>query len=192
MHLNGSIMAENGVTFGFRVELEADSGDTNVDENSIFASGGFGKLEFGNNDGAEDTFAVYGSNSGVDYGGVGNPTATFLTSAYLGARTSVDFRGGLDTSDATKITYTTPNFSGFSVGVSYTPDTECSDGAGTSGGFCGPNNTGSFHDNIGAGIGYEGEFDGFGLEASVIGAWASADDEPEDEDRKSTRLNSSH
>src|SRR3546814_10397391 len=41
--------------------------------------------------------------------------------------------------------------------------------------------SGSFHDNIGAGIGYEGEFDGFGLEASVIGAWASADDEPEDD-----------
>src|SRR3546814_13977782 len=90
MHLNGSIMAENGVTFGCRVEREADSGDSNVDENSIFASGGFGKLEFGNNDGAEDTFAVNGSNSGVDYGGVGNPTATFLTSAYLGPRTSVD------------------------------------------------------------------------------------------------------
>src|SRR3546814_8563364 len=72
-------MADNGVTFGFGVELEADSGSTNVDENSIWASGGFGKLEFGNNDGAEDTFAVNGSNSGVDYGGVGNPTATFLT-----------------------------------------------------------------------------------------------------------------
>src|SRR3546814_1371667 len=102
-------MADNGVTFGFRVELEADSGSTNVDENSIWASGGFGKLEFGNNDGAEDTFAVKGSNSGVDYGGVGNPTATFLTSAYLGPRTSVDFRGALDTSAATKITYTTPS-----------------------------------------------------------------------------------
>src|SRR3546814_10051162 len=81
-------MADNGVTFGFRVELEADSGDTNVDENSIFASGGFGKLEFGNNDGAEDTFAVNGSNSGVDYGGVGNPTATFLTSARSDEHTS--------------------------------------------------------------------------------------------------------
>src|SRR3546814_3736251 len=91
IHFNGSIMADNGVTFGSRVELEADSGSTNVDENSIWASGGFGKLEFGNNDGAEDTFAVNGSNSGVDYGGVGNPTATFLTSAYLGPRQSVDF-----------------------------------------------------------------------------------------------------
>src|SRR3546814_3760306 len=104
----------------------------------------FGKLEFGNNDGAEDTFAVNGSNSGVDYGGVGNPTATFLTSAYLGPRTSVDFRGGLDTSDATKITYTTPSFSGFSVGVSYTPDTNCSTDTGTSGGFCDAHSDG-FH-----------------------------------------------
>src|SRR3546814_12222419 len=106
-------MADNGGTFGFRVENEADSGQTNnVDENTVWASGSFGKLEFGNNDGAEDSFAVNGSNSGVDYGGVGNPTSTFLTAAYIGdARTSVDFRGGVDTSDATKITYTTPNFS---------------------------------------------------------------------------------
>lgn len=178
IHVVGSIMADNGVTFGFRVEIEADSGeDNNVDENSIWASGGFGKLEFGNNDGAEDTFAVNGSNSGVDYGGVGNPTSNFLTAAYVGsARTSVDFRSGLDTSDATKITYTTPNFSGFSVGISYTPDTaDGSDGND----FSRENSTG-FHDNIGVGLGYEGEFDGFGLEASIIGAYAKADGEPED------------
>src|SRR3546814_10776269 len=117
-------MADNGVTFGFRVEIEADGGeDNNVDENSIFASGSFGKLEFGNNDGAEDSFEVNGSNSGVDYGGVGNPTSTFLTAAYIGdARTSVDFRDGVDTSDATKSTYTTQSFSAFSLGLSYTPD----------------------------------------------------------------------
>src|SRR3546814_18154268 len=69
-------MADNGVTFGFRVEIEADGGeDNNVDENSIFASGSFGKLEFGNKDGAEDSFAVNGSNSGVDYGGDAHPTS---------------------------------------------------------------------------------------------------------------------
>src|SRR3546814_5941065 len=109
-------MADNGVTFGFRVELEADSGSTNVDENSIWASGGFGKPEFGNNDGAADTFAANGSNLGVDYGGVGNPTATFLTSSYLATRTPVVFRGGLDTPDATKHTYTTPILSAFTAG----------------------------------------------------------------------------
>lgn len=182
IHVNGSIMADNGITFGFRVEMEADAGvSNNVDENSIFASGGFGKLEFGNNDGAEDTFMVNGSNSGVDYGGVGNPTATFLTSAFAGdARTSVDFRGGVDTSDATKITYTTPNFSGFSVGLSYTPNTGCSTATGTSGGFCNENDS-DFHDNIGLGLGYEGEFNGVGLELALVGAWASADGEPEDD-----------
>src|SRR3546814_11961528 len=118
------------------------------------------------------------SNSGVDYGGVGNPTSTFLTAAYIGdARTSVDFRGGVDTSDATKITYTTPNFSGFSLGVSYTPDTvDGNDGND----FARENHTG-YHDNIGVGLGYEGEFDGFGLEASLIGAWAAADGETEDD-----------
>jgi outer membrane protein OmpU len=179
IHVNGSIMADNGVTFGFRVEIEADSGeDNNVDENSIWASGGFGKLEFGNNDGAEDSFMVNGSNSGVDYGGVGNPTSTFLSTAYAGnARTSVDFRGGIDTSDATKITYTTPNFSGFSFGVSYTPDTA----DGSDGNEFHRAEAEGVHDNVGIGLGYEGEFNGFGLELGLTGAYGVSgfDAEPE-------------
>ena len=71
VHVNGTIMADNGITFGFRVEFEADAGETNnVDENSVWASSGFGKLEFGKNDGAEDTFMVNGSGVGVGYGGI--------------------------------------------------------------------------------------------------------------------------
>jgi outer membrane protein OmpU len=178
VHVNGTIMADNGITFGFRVEFEADEGaENNVDENSVWASGSFGKLEFGNNDGAEDTFMVNGSNSGVDYGGVGNPTSNFLSSAFTGdARTSVDFRGGVDSSDATKITYTTPNFNGFSAGVSYTPDTACGEPGN---GFCSENSSG-VHDNIGLGLGYDGEFNGVGLELALVGAVGSADAEPED------------
>ncbi|MEQ8357480.1 MAG: porin [Kiloniellaceae bacterium] len=179
LHVNGSIMADNGITFGFRVEFEADSGeDNNVDENSIFASGSFGKLEFGNNDGAEDTFMVNGSNSGVDYGGVGNPTSNFLTSAYAGdARTSADFANGVDSSDATKITYTTPNFNGFSAGVSYTPDTA----DGGDGNDFNRENSSGIHDHIGIGIGYDGEFNGVGVELGLVGAIGKADAEPEDD-----------
>jgi hypothetical protein len=179
VHVNGSIMADNGITFGFRVEFEADSGDTqHVDENSIFASGSFGKLEFGNNDGAEDSFMVNGSNSGVDYGGVGNPTSNFLSSAFGGAaRTSVDLRGGVDTSDGTKITYTTPNFNGFSMGVSYTPDTS----DGNDGNGFNDADAAGVHDNIGLGLGYEGEFNGVGLELGLVGAYGVSgfDAEPE-------------
>jgi hypothetical protein len=178
VHVNGTIMADNGITFGFRVEFEADAGeDNNVDENSVWASGSFGKLEFGNNDGAEDTFMVNGSNSGVDYGGVGNPTSNFLSTAYAGdARTSVDFRGGVDTSDATKITYTTPNFNGFSAGVSYTPDTA----DGTDGNAYHAEEGTGIHDNIGVGLGYDGEFNGVGIEIGLVGAFGKADAEPED------------
>jgi len=178
IHVNGSIMADNGITFGFRVEIEADAGeDNNVDENSIWASGSFGKLEFGNNDGVEDTFMVNGSNSGVDYGGVGNPTSTFLENVYAGdARTSVDLRGGVESSDATKITYTTPSFSGFSLGVSYAPNT-AHDGQGNA---FSDGDDGGFHDQVGVALGYEGEFNGVGLELGLVGAYAKADDEPED------------
>ncbi|MPZ09061.1 MAG: porin [Kiloniellaceae bacterium] len=179
IHVNASMMADNGITFGFRVEIEADAGNTNnVDENTIFASGGFGKLEFGNNDGAEDSFMINGSSNGAQFGSMGNPTGTFLTTAFQGqARTSSDFRGGVDSSDATKITYTTPNFNGFSVGLSYTPDTEF-DGGGT--GF-NENNEEGAHDHFGLGIGYDGEFNGVGLELGIVGSYGTADGEPEDD-----------
>lgn len=179
VHVNGSIMADNGITFGFHVEFEADAGGTNnVDENSVWASGSFGKLEFGNNDGVEDTFLQNGSSSGVEYGAVGNPTSTFLTTAFIGeARTSAELRiGTIETADATKISYTTPTFGGFSGGISYTPDTEC----GRQGnGFCSANAEG-IHDNVAFAVGYDGELGDVGLEAAIVGAVGHADAEPED------------
>ncbi len=184
IHVKGEIMADNGITFGFRVEIEADSGeDNNVDENSIYAQGSFGKLEFGNNDGAEDTFMVNGSNSGVDYGGVGNPTSNFLDTAFGGnAPTSVDMT---DSSDATKITYTTPNFNGFSAGISYTPDTQDgSDGNSFAAANTGLNSDGDsvgIHDHVGLGLGYDGEFNGVGVELGLTGGFGSFDAEPEDD-----------
>ncbi len=178
VHVSGTIMADNGITFGFRVEFEADTGtDGNTDENSIWASGSFGKVELGNNDGAEDTFMVNGSNSGVDYGGVGNPTSNFLDRAYTGdARTSVDFANGVDSSDGTKITYTTPNFNGFSAGISYSPDTSDGDDGNR---FNGEDSTG-IHDHIGVGVGFDGEFNGVGVELGVVAGFGKADAEPED------------
>ena len=189
VHVKGEIMADNGITFGFRVEFEADAnsvedtddgsgGDlTNVDENSIYAQGSFGKVEFGNNDGAEDTFMVNGSNSGVDYGGIGNPTSNFLDTAYAGdARTSVDFANGVDSSDATKITYTTPSFNGFSAGISYTPDTA----DGDDGNAFNEENDDGIHDHLGFGLGFDGEFNGVGVELGLVAGVGEADEEPED------------
>ncbi|WP_193370157.1 porin [Pelagibius marinus] len=180
VHVNGSMMADNGITFGFHVEFEADSGATNnVDENSIWASGDFGKLEFGNNDGVEDTFLINGTSTGVNYGSVGNPTSTFLSSAFTGeARTSDELRiGSLETADATKLSYISPTFGGFNLGFSYTPDT--ADGA-SGNDFHGAQVTG-FHDNVSFGLGYDGTFDGVSLEAAVVGAFAHADVEPQDD-----------
>lgn len=182
VHVKGEIMADNGITFGFRVEFEADPNsddDANfVDENSIYAQGSFGKIEFGNNDGAEDFFMVNGSNSGVDYGGVGNPTSNFLDSAFAGdARTSVDFANGVDSSDGTKITYTTPNFNGFSAGVSYTPDTS----DGNDGNAFNRADDDGIHDHIGVGLGYDGEFNGVGVELGLVAGFGKADAEPEDD-----------
>ena len=175
VHVNGTMMADNGVTFGFRVEFEADTGEsTNVDENSIFVEGSFGRIELGANDGAEDFSMVNGSAVGVQNGGVGNPTGSFLETAFAGgAPSSVDM---LDSSDAVKITYITPNFDGLTAGISYTPDREVGnskDGGQFNAQTAAGADTGTpdLEDHIGLGLQYDGEFGDVGVVIGLAGGF---------------------
>lgn len=115
----------------------------------------------------------------ADSGAVGNPTPTFLGSAFSGdARPSNELRiGNREATDATKLTYVTPSFAGFSAGLSYTPDT--SDG-NDGNDLNGADGTGH-HDNLSLALGYDGEYNSVGFSAAVVGAYARADAEPEDE-----------
>lgn len=126
----------------------------------------------------EDTFLINGTSSGVEYGAIGNPTSTFLTTAFVGdARTSAELRKGtLETADATKISYTTPTFDGFRAGASYTPDTACGNQGNR---FCAENETG-VHDHVALALDYDQEFNGVGLEVGLTGAFGRADAVPED------------
>lgn len=175
IHFNGSTETDNGLTFGFRVELEGDS-DTPafVDENSIFISGSFGKVELGSNDGPEDGLHVSGSYVGVQMGGVGNPTFSVMT-AYntSSAPTTSDHK---DSGDAVKISYWSPRFSGIQFGASYTPTTN-SDGDAR-----GPHtNDGddAINDVIGLGLNFSETLNGISIDAGAVaslGSYGSGDD----------------
>lgn len=122
--INYRLVADNGITFGAKVEFEANAGSGNsgrdrgtVDEYVGFAQGSFGRVEIGAEDGAHDILVggVPGGNftSSADGGG-------FLfdyNDIGLGINTQ-----GADTGDGLKVTYYTPTFSGFTAGVSYSPD----------------------------------------------------------------------
>ncbi|WP_299381069.1 porin [uncultured Kiloniella sp.] len=118
--------ADNGLTYGLHIQLEADQGNTNdADENNIFLEGDFGRVELGDQDSAGDNLMVSGSSVGFMFGMYGNYTGSTMynsRSARIGAaRSAADFS---DSSDDTKITYYTPTYNGFRAGISFAPDND--------------------------------------------------------------------
>ncbi|WP_158090226.1 porin [Kiloniella majae] len=162
--LDYSATADNGLTYGLHIELEADQNtENNSDENHIFLEGDFGRVELGDQDSAADRLMVSGSSVGFQFGMYGNYTGSVLGNddytKSTGARTASDLN---DSSDDTKITYFTPTFNGFKAGVSFAPD---SDTGNTESG----NGTG-VDNHFDAGINYSGNFNDFSIDAGLVAA----------------------
>lgn len=120
--LSGEAVAENGLTFGTRIELLTSTSDSdNSDEASLWLSGLWGKLELGDNDGASELVKMAPT---VGVGQINGSYDDYIPAADRGHgrnnRGSAAYRP-LDTDDATKLTYTTPLYGGWQVGLSYAP-----------------------------------------------------------------------
>ena len=121
-NMNADATADNGLKYAVKIEIDTDAAAAGIDETRIRFSGDWGILDLGDDDSAGDSMAYGGENvftagSGYD-GGAGSAFN------FIGARKASPNlgTGGADTGDASKITYYTPRFSGFQLGVSYTPD----------------------------------------------------------------------
>ncbi|MFD2208088.1 porin [Kiloniella antarctica] len=161
IHLNASQTADNGLTYGLHIQLEADQNSTNnTDENHIFIQGDFGKVELGDQDSAGDRMMISGSSVGFQYGMLGNYTGGLSALENEGTlgRTASDFS---DSSDATKITYFTPTFNGFKAGVSFAPD-------GDSGQTASADST-SLENHFDGALNYSGSFNDVSIDAALIG-----------------------
>ena len=134
--VNASSKADNGMSYGLRIELNGGAADaTAADEASVFLSGDWGRLDLGDNDDATNSMQVGAWNAtkgaGGPFGGLGDLNTVFNGNGTDNLISRADWQV-FTTSDATKATYKTPNFSGFQVGVSWTPDSgESSGGAAT-------------------------------------------------------------
>jgi outer membrane protein OmpU len=143
--INAQGVTEGGLQYGSELELEVGSGDGNetdafVDEIGLFFSGGFGRIELGKEDGAEDVMAVNGNDAQAGTGGMDGDTTNLLP-----------FVGEVpDTGDDTKASYFTPRVAGFQLGASFVPNT--GDGFTDSG----PDSEGEFENVVGAGINWVG------------------------------------
>jgi len=170
--------ADNGIKYGVVMELEVNTDSTNNgDEVYAFLSGDFGTIQMGDQDSATNTMLVgaYQAHQGLagPLGGLGALLPVFhnqLGAANLQLLSRTDFQNPT-TSDSTKVIYFSPRFSGFQVGVSYTPDTGANGAS-----FTEPDNDGDFENVFDIGANYTGKFDDVGV--SVSGLWQHGDDEP--------------
>jgi outer membrane protein OmpU len=135
VHFNGETTLDNGLTVGFHLENETDGEDGfDVNESYAYFSGGWGRVNFGAEDGVAYLLQVEAPSADdnvdgmrqyiqpVNYGaatsGAGN-AAAFATLA----------TGGFEydnnpTGKSEKITYFTPVLNGFQAGVSFAPDSD--------------------------------------------------------------------
>ena len=135
IHFKPSITLDNGIKIGANVQLEARAGaggtpDT-IDEAYTYVKGSFGEILLGDENSAGYKMHYGAPNfSGI---GVNSPQTTFVpfSGAFQGVAAGADlFRGTLSSTylenernnDAGRITYFTPRFAGFQLGVSYARD----------------------------------------------------------------------
>ena len=156
-HVRAKLVADNGITFQARIELEAFTSGDQIDENYGTVSGSFGTILIGSNDNA-----VYNNHVGTIYAPgarIGYYDAFSLTTAAGAA-----FSGPAVGADDLGIHYTSPSLSGFKVYGSYHPSTS-SDGANDSNNPVFENN-----DYFTVGAAYNGDFGdfGFGISAGYV------------------------
>lgn len=203
IHVNAEGTADNGLTYGFHVELEADAGDdqNTVEESYLYLSSNLGRVNLGSEDGANYLLQVAAPSADANIDGIRqyvqpvNYMAFFSTSgtdintnavddgvelataaAVLVAADGFDYDNDA-TGYAEKLTYLSPVWSGFQFGVSYTPDVNDN---GSSTGLAGfntddvANTYGSAYEGAAR---YEGQFNNLGF---AVGAGYTQVDLEED------------
>ena len=157
---NGSAETDGGLQVSARVELEGASnvdGNDQIDEHYITVSGGFGSVEVGANDGADERTAtgVFYNNTGVSY-------------IYWDAMTvpnGAGYRGVGTFSDGMGVTYSTPNLGGVGISVGYKPSRE-GDESNPDSVVRGSSEYGD-EDVLTIGANYHGEADGISFTGSI-------------------------
>ena len=109
----GSVTLDNGITVtGY---AQVGSHNPGITETHLTMSGAFGSLRIGETESAAFASTVAAPGGGGISVGVNYPW-------YSPAAPAVNTYSGLGTEDAIKLVYTSPNFNGLSIGLSYAPE----------------------------------------------------------------------
>ncbi|MCB9982924.1 MAG: porin [Rhodospirillales bacterium] len=201
VHFGGETTLDNGLTVGAHIEAEADGVDAfAVEESYVYFSGGWGRVNFGAEDGAQYLLQVAAPSADSNIDGlrqfvqpvnyaVAN-SATLTAAALNGFDYEANVTGYSD-----KLTYLSPIMNGFQGGLSWTPDLNGATGgaATTAYNTNAPDFAGVLTDNqddtFGAAyevaLRYEGQFNNVGVIAGAgythldreanVGAYAAGD-----------------
>lgn len=158
VHFGGETTLDNGLTVGAHIEALADGGEGfDIDESYVYMAGSWGRVNFGNEDGAAYLLQVAAPSADDNIDGIRqfiNPT-TFANVDYAN-----DIAQGAD-----KLTYLSPIFSGFQAGVSFTP--EVTDSSRATSGNSSLDTVGTVDDVYEAAVRYEGMVGSVGLIAGA-------------------------
>jgi len=126
VHFNGRAVLDNGLEVGFFAELELeddrdvdDDADT-IDEVYVQFQGGFGRVQFGQIDGAMFQMHIAAPTTFIGHG-VNRPDHEMDPFDPVLFNNRIDTYGDLS-GDNIKISYFTPQMNGFQFGASYTPN----------------------------------------------------------------------
>jgi len=125
IYFQGKTTLANGISVSMRVELEGNTSNDMIDESFAAVEGAFGRIEIGSTD-AAGTKTLIGSPTPVlgigNYNAPGNFGANTLR-LYTSTTGNASVAAGmqLQDDDAEKISYYTPRFEGFQLGLTYTP-----------------------------------------------------------------------
>ncbi|PZO88381.1 MAG: porin [Micavibrio aeruginosavorus] len=177
LHFNAEGTADNGLTYGFHAEMEADGGDdTNtMEESYLYLASSLGRVNLGSEDGAAYLLQVAAPSADANIDGLRQYINPFSTNS-AGANIVLQ---GLDyANDATeyseKVTYLSPNWAGFQFGLSYTPEVATDDESASGLGGFAADADGSFYE---AAARYEGTFNNVGF---AVGAGYGQGEESDD------------
>lgn len=175
---------DTGLGYGAVIDLEADvTADAdgqglNASRTYVYLDGNWGRFELGSNNTSIEALKVDASNIARGSGGIhggwwyfaNHPGLSYITSAALPQdHGSLLVAGGETTDNTNKITYYSPRFSGFQLGLSYSPD-------GTDRGqTVTRSDVGGFGDIFDIGVNYENQWDEITLAAAITGEFGDSD-----------------
>jgi predicted porin len=183
VYFTGETTLDNGLTVGARIELEGQNQDDDqVDATFAYLSGGFGEFRLGDTLEALGQMCYLVPTASAMFG-ADSPNFNFSNSGVNGDSATNGTCYGID-DKSTKLAYFSPNFAGFSFGLSYTPDnTEDQRNLNAGGGTGLDEDTGQNSNNVSVAGNFTQDFNGFNV--YLGGAYSFANREEPDNSNRS-------